>query len=140
MTPRVLALREGQTLVSRANHETHAIDFGSIFERARFPTPTRPSRWTPEAFTEPWRITCDIHPWMKGYVWVFDHPYFSVTDENGAFEIPLAPCGDGRLMVWHEAVDWVVSRDGNMIDIKESRENDLGEIGIPDHREKAASP
>lgn len=142
VTPRVLALREGQTLVGRTNKETHAIDFSNNFEargRMLSDLTTPRLRWTPNSYSEPWRITCDIHYWMKGYVWVFDHPYYAVTDEDGAFDIPLAPCGDRRLFVWHEAIDGVVSPDGNMIDIKESRENDLGEIGIRDPGEKDGS-
>ena len=39
----------------------------------------------PEMFV---RIKCDVHPWMFAYVSVFDHPYFSVTDTNGFFQLP----------------------------------------------------
>ena len=28
---------------------------------------------------------------MKAYVWVFDHPYFAVTDDDGNFEIKKRP-------------------------------------------------
>jgi hypothetical protein len=45
---------------------------------------------------------CTIHPWMTGHVRVFDHPYFSVTDENGTFEIKNAPVGRFRIVYWHE--------------------------------------
>lgn len=45
---------------------------------------------------------CDIHPWMKGYLRVFDHPYFAVTDADGKFTIKDAPEGKWRLVVWHE--------------------------------------
>ena len=34
---------------------------------------------------------------MKAYVWVFDHPYFAVTDDDGNFEIKNAPVLDGKL-------------------------------------------
>jgi len=34
------------------------------------------------------RIKCDVHPWELAYVNVFEHPYFSITDTNGAFAIP----------------------------------------------------
>ena len=45
---------------------------------------------------------CSIHPWMHAYVWVFDHPYFAVTDENGEFEIKNVPAGGVRVVAWHE--------------------------------------
>ena len=34
----------------------------------------------------PISVKCSFHPWMKGWIRVFNHPYFAVTDENGAFE------------------------------------------------------
>ncbi|WP_439626196.1 hypothetical protein [Gemmata sp.] len=45
---------------------------------------------------------CTIHPWMTGYVRVFDHPYFAVTDADGNFEIKNAPAGQFRIVYWHE--------------------------------------
>lgn len=33
---------------------------------------------------------------------MFDHPYFAVTDADGAFEIKDAPPGKWRLVYWHE--------------------------------------
>jgi hypothetical protein len=45
---------------------------------------------------------CSIHPWMSGYVRVFDHPYSAVTDEDGNFEIKNAPAGKYRIVYWHE--------------------------------------
>jgi hypothetical protein len=78
-------------------------------------------------------IACDIHPWMKGYVGVFNHPYFAVTDPNGNFEIKLAPAGKCRLMVWQEAVGYrngEKGKDGEEITIKGGATTDLGKLGI----------
>jgi plastocyanin len=52
----------------------------------------------------PIEISCSIHPWMKAWVRVFDHPYFAVTDEDGNFEIKNAPVLDGklRMFIWQE--------------------------------------
>ena len=54
--------------------------------------------------TQPDAVSSNIHPWMKGYVWAFDHPYATVTDANGKFSIPNAPVGEHlcRLVIWHE--------------------------------------
>ncbi len=46
-------------------------------------------------------VSCDAHPWMHAAIWVFDHPFFSVTREDGAFEIPGLPVGTHTLTVWH---------------------------------------
>jgi hypothetical protein len=56
----------------------------------------------PEA--NPIKIACDFHPWMYARVWAFEHPYFAVTKEDGAFEIKNVPTGaEVGLVAWHEA-------------------------------------
>ncbi|MEN3038056.1 MAG: hypothetical protein ABDI07_02705 [Candidatus Kryptonium sp.] len=30
---------------------------------------------------------CDVHPWMSAYAGVLDHPFYSVTNDKGEFEI-----------------------------------------------------
>ena len=47
-------------------------------------------------------IQCDIHPWMKAYFFVMDHPYFAVTDAKGRFKIEGLPAGKYTLSAWHE--------------------------------------
>ena len=47
-------------------------------------------------------VKCDIHPWMKSWVHVLDHPFFSVTKEDGKFEITGLPAGKFELEFWHE--------------------------------------
>jgi hypothetical protein len=54
----------------------------------------------------PVRLADNIHPWMTAWLWVFDHPYFAVTDVDGAFTIRQAPAGTFRLVVWHEGTGW----------------------------------
>ncbi len=50
----------------------------------------------------PIQYKCTIHPWMTGYVRIFDHPYYAVTDEDGKFSIANAPAGKFRVVYWHE--------------------------------------
>jgi Polysaccharide lyase family 4, domain II len=45
---------------------------------------------------------CDAHPFMVGSIHVFEHPYFTVTDETGNFEIGKVPPGTYQLRIWHE--------------------------------------
>ena len=47
-------------------------------------------------------LKCDVHAWMSAYVLVFEHPFFAVTDKNGAFTIAGVPPGAYQVTVWHE--------------------------------------
>ncbi|HMJ65727.1 MAG TPA: hypothetical protein VK615_10275, partial [Candidatus Binatia bacterium] len=47
----------------------------------------------------PIQLTCDIHPWMRGWIHVFDHPRFAVTDKRGMFRIPPVPPGKYKLLL-----------------------------------------
>ena len=59
---------------------------------------------------------CTIHPWMNGYVRVFDHPYFAVTDDDGKFEIKNAPAGKLRVVYWQEKVGYKGGKEGRFGD------------------------
>ncbi len=48
------------------------------------------------------RVKCDVHPWMSAYIGVLPHPFFSVTQQAGAYEIKNVPAGKYKLAVWHE--------------------------------------
>jgi hypothetical protein len=39
---------------------------------------------------------------MKGYVFLFDHPYFAVTHRDGKFELTGLPPGTYTLVAWQE--------------------------------------
>lgn len=47
-------------------------------------------------------VRCDLHPWTRAWLFVFDHPYYAVTDRGGAFVLDSIPLGRYRLMAWHE--------------------------------------
>ena len=48
------------------------------------------------------RYQCDTHIHMNGWMLGLPHPYFSVTDKNGNFEIADVPDGKYNMIVWHE--------------------------------------
>ncbi len=48
------------------------------------------------------KFKCDVHPWMSAYMGVVAHPFFSVSNEEGKFEIKDLPPGDYVLEAWHE--------------------------------------
>lgn len=62
-------------------------------------------------------FSCAVHPWMKGYARVFDHPYFAVTDDEGRFEIKDAPAGAFRLVYWHENAGFKGKAPGRFGDV-----------------------
>jgi hypothetical protein len=39
--------------------------------------------------------------WMRGHVFVVDHPYFTRTDAAGRFTLPKVPPGKYELVCWH---------------------------------------
>ncbi len=47
-------------------------------------------------------VKCNVHPWMKSYIGVLKHPYFSVSGAGGTFEIKNLPPGDYVIAAWHE--------------------------------------
>jgi hypothetical protein len=44
------------------------------------------------------------HPWVSGFVHVFEHPYYAVTSNDGRFRIAGVPPGQYTLRAWHEGV------------------------------------
>lgn len=46
---------------------------------------------------------CDVHSWMNCQVHILPHPFFSVSDSKGEFEIMNLPPGEYELSAWHEA-------------------------------------
>lgn len=53
-------------------------------------------------------VTCDVrHTWMKAFIAVADHPYHTVTDAEGVYEIRDVPAGSYGVRVWHEELGTV---------------------------------
>lgn len=46
-------------------------------------------------------ITCDLHPWSKATILVFDHPYFATTQATGTFAIEDVPAGTYHVRAFH---------------------------------------
>lgn len=48
------------------------------------------------------QVRSNTHTWIRGYIYIFDHPYAAVTGEDGSFVIDGLPQGEYLLKVWHE--------------------------------------
>lgn len=104
--PHVVGIQVGQTLeVSNSDPTLHNVH----------PLPRANVEWNKsqaagagviaETFSKPEfmiPVKCNIHPWMRAYVNVAEHPFFAVTDENGAFSITGLPPGEYTLQAVHE--------------------------------------
>lgn len=89
----------------------------------------------------PARIDCSIHPWMKAWLLVLDHPYAAVTDADGRFRIPRIPAGEWTFRVWQERPGYlkqlqrngateILDRGQLKLEIPAGETLDLGEIGL----------
>ncbi len=50
----------------------------------------------------PFKVKCDVHGWMKSYMAVMPHPFYSVSQANGSFTIANLPPGQYTVVAWHE--------------------------------------
>jgi len=67
----------------------------------------------------PVSIQCDVHTWMSAKLFVFDHPYYAITKEDGTYEIPFVPAGaEISIMAYHEGVGWLLTKDGEKKTLK----------------------
>jgi hypothetical protein len=47
-------------------------------------------------------IACNIHPWMRAYLFVFADPYFDLTSATGEFALKNLPPGTYTIEAWQE--------------------------------------
>jgi plastocyanin len=105
-TPRVMGAQAGQPLQVKNSdgtlHNVRAVaGTKSLFNLAQPPDMAPVMRPTPSD-VELIQLKCDVHPWMKSFIVVSPHPYFSTTGEDGAFSITALPAGTYTLEAWHE--------------------------------------
>ncbi len=49
-------------------------------------------------------IDCDLHSWMRAWVVVAEHPFYSITNDQGKFVLDNVPPGKYTLQVWQESL------------------------------------
>lgn len=47
-------------------------------------------------------VKCNQHPWMRSYIGVLKHPLYSVSGENGTYDIKGVPPGKYTVVAWRE--------------------------------------
>jgi plastocyanin len=104
--PRVLGVRTGQTFkVTNSDPLTHNIH--PLAQVNREWNQSQPPGAEPliRRFTQPEimiRVKCNIHPWMRAWIGVVDHPYFAVTGADGSFHLRDVPPGNYTIEAWQE--------------------------------------
>jgi hypothetical protein len=104
--PRVIGVQLGQKLLVRnsddATHNVHSFATrNDNFNRTQTPGGAD-VEWIAEKREAMAAFGCDIHPWMKAWVSVCDHPFFAVSAADGAFSISGVPPGEYTLEAAHE--------------------------------------
>ncbi|MGH7178090.1 MAG: carboxypeptidase regulatory-like domain-containing protein [Tepidisphaeraceae bacterium] len=103
--PHVLAVGVGQPLVVTSSdptfHNVHWQASANSSENFALTSPgARKSLKFARAEMIP--VRCDVHPWMRATIRVFDHPHFDVSKPDGRFELTKLPPGKYTLAAWHE--------------------------------------
>ena len=103
--PHVLAVRANQTLElvndDSTSHNIHPVPANNReWNKAEPPGSKMEEAFEREEVAIP--VKCNVHPWMRGYIAVFKHPYFAVTGKDGAFDLSNLPPGTYTIKAWHE--------------------------------------
>ena len=105
-SPHVVGLRAGQPLKilnSEATiHNIHGLPKVNREFNFGMPKSLKEKSVTFEKAESVFVVKCDVHPWMKSYAQVFDHPYFAVTGPDGSFSIKDVPDGTYKAVAWQE--------------------------------------
>lgn len=103
--PRVVIARPGEVMAVLNSdgilHNVHTYSEENPVMNLAMPgfVPTMPLKFD---HAETIKVTCDVHGWMTGWIFVSDRQHAAVTDENGSFTLEGVPAGTRQLTVWHE--------------------------------------
>jgi len=102
--PRVVAVPVGSTVDFPNDdpiyHNVFSLSRARTFNLGRFPRgESRAVKFDKAGIV---KVFCDIHSHMAASVVVFNHPWFTVPDADGNFEISGLPADNPQITAWHE--------------------------------------
>ena len=114
-TPETVAIRAGDRIrFLNSDNQTHNVQTFHTRQSFNMNMPpggeyivTFPSA---SGIRQPYRIGCVYHSAMRAWVFVFDHPWFQMTGNDGAFRLTNVPPGEYQLAVAHPAGELRSSR------------------------------
>jgi plastocyanin len=103
--PHVVAVQHGQAVrFENSDLFNHSVMASSTMPENQFNvfvSQGKPVEHTFAVQRHPVQIGCSLHPWMRAWVFVFPHPWFSVSDPKGRFTIRDVPAGTYTLWLRH---------------------------------------
>jgi hypothetical protein len=104
--PHVLGLMAGQALEIKNTdpliHNVHPVPHNSRGWNKSQPVGSAPIEASFEHPEFAMPVLCNVHPWMRAFLFVFPNPYFDVTSTAGTFELKNIPPGTYTVEAWQE--------------------------------------
>ncbi len=103
--PRVIGVQYGRPVRFDNNDAVnHSVMANSLVKENQLNSvagPGTPITHVFERQKNPVLIGCSLHPWMRAWIYVVEHPWFAVADTEGKFRIEKVPPGKYNLLLVH---------------------------------------
>jgi len=138
--PHTLVMRTDQSVLVKSgdncSHNTHTFPIRNRADNFTIAANNRTGvkYKLPVAEFLPTTVKCDIHPWMRAYWLVLDHPYAAITDATGKFTIAGLPAGvELEFRCWQELIGYVAAgtKRGFTVTIVSGKTTTLPPVKVP---------